>query len=111
MLAGILPAMRRAIVAILAGVTVSTLLVGMLVLPLMAEVQEVVARLLPAAVSDSAYGLTVELVTAALLVTPGVVVAALLARRRNPPPGHCQNCGYNLRGNESGVCLECGEPV
>lgn len=24
------------------------------------------------------------------------------------PPRHCRNCGYNLTGNESGVCPECG---
>ncbi len=27
------------------------------------------------------------------------------------PPGHCQKCGYNLTGNESGVCPECGKPI
>ena len=100
--------MRRAVVAILAGVTVSTVLVGMLVFPLMAAVQEVIARLLPAAVSDAAYGLTVDVVTAAPLVTPGIVLAVLLARRRDHPPGHCRQCGYNLRGNTSGRCPECG---
>jgi hypothetical protein len=29
--------------------------------------------------------------------------------RRRIPPGHCRNCGYNLAGNVSGVCPECGE--
>jgi hypothetical protein len=29
--------------------------------------------------------------------------------RRRIPPGHCENCGYNLTGNVSGVCPECGE--
>lgn len=24
------------------------------------------------------------------------------------PPGYCQSCGYDLTGNESGVCPECG---
>jgi len=28
--------------------------------------------------------------------------------RRRIPPGHCQKCGYNLTGNISGVCPECG---
>ena len=28
-----------------------------------------------------------------------------------PPPGHCQNCGYDLTGNVSGVCPECGTSV
>ncbi len=26
------------------------------------------------------------------------------------PLGHCQKCGYNLTGNVSGKCPECGEP-
>ncbi len=28
---------------------------------------------------------------------------------RRYPPGHCQQCGYILEGNVSGVCPECGE--
>ena len=32
-------------------------------------------------------------------------------RRRRIPPGHCRKCGYNLTGNVSGVCSECGEKV
>jgi hypothetical protein len=28
--------------------------------------------------------------------------------RRRIPPGHCQKCGYNLTGNVSGACSECG---
>jgi hypothetical protein len=31
--------------------------------------------------------------------------------RRRIPPGHCQKCGYNLTGNVSGRCPECGEPA
>ena len=27
------------------------------------------------------------------------------------PVGYCQQCGYNLRGNLSGVCPECGRPL
>jgi len=26
-------------------------------------------------------------------------------------PGHCQTCGYDLTGNESGRCPECGTEV
>ena len=37
--------------------------------------------------------------------------SALLARRRDYPRGRCQACGYNLRGNTSGVCPECGQAV
>ena len=31
-------------------------------------------------------------------------------QRRSHPPGHCLTCGYNLTGNTSGKCPECGEP-
>lgn len=30
---------------------------------------------------------------------------------RKYPPGDCQRCGYNLTGNISGVCPECGCPI
>ena len=47
-------------------------------------------------------------VAACLAVAP-----ALRARRwwraRRAAPGHCQRCGYDLTGNQSGVCPECGE--
>ncbi len=33
------------------------------------------------------------------------------ADRRCIPPGHCRKCGYNLTGNVSGVCPECGVVV
>lgn len=32
-------------------------------------------------------------------------------RRRNLPDIPCGNCGYDLTGNESGVCPECGHPM
>ena len=44
-----------------------------------------------------------------------VVLCAISARRRGRAGRlcdmHCSECGYNLRGNESGVCPECGCPV
>lgn len=40
-----------------------------------------------------------------------VVVTILLMRRQAAiPPTHCQNCRYDLTGNESGICPECGTP-
>ncbi len=30
---------------------------------------------------------------------------------RRYPRGHCQACGYNLKGNVSGKCPECGTPI
>jgi len=40
-----------------------------------------------------------------------VLVRGLLANRRWPPPGHCHKCGYNLFGNVSGICPECGSAI
>jgi hypothetical protein len=39
----------------------------------------------------------------------GAIVAAWLRRRDGLYAlGHCQKCGYDLTGNKSGVCPECG---
>ena len=35
----------------------------------------------------------------------------LWERDRPKPRGHCVHCGYNLTGNVSGVCPECGNAV
>ena len=40
-----------------------------------------------------------------LPIIPAVVWAWL---RRRPIAGHCSECDYNLTGNKSGVCPECG---
>jgi predicted RNA-binding Zn-ribbon protein involved in translation (DUF1610 family) len=32
-------------------------------------------------------------------------------RRKRRRPGHCSRCGYDLTGNVSGRCPECGGPV
>jgi hypothetical protein len=37
-----------------------------------------------------------------------IPTAFLWYRDRRHPPGHCQKCGYDLTGNKSGVCPECG---
>jgi hypothetical protein len=34
-----------------------------------------------------------------------------LRRRRRPRKGLCIKCGYDLTGNESGICPECGTEV
>lgn len=41
-----------------------------------------------------------------LLAVPTVLLFWL--GRRRIRPGHCWKCGYNLRGNISGRCPECG---
>lgn len=44
-----------------------------------------------------------------LAITATIVRARRRAARRIPP-GHCRVCGYNLTGNLSGKCPECGTP-
>ena len=40
-----------------------------------------------------------------------IPTALLFWRDRKIPAGHCTTCGYNLTGNISGVCSECGAKV
>lgn len=45
-----------------------------------------------------------------VLLIPGAI-ALIVKPKPLIPPGHCTTCGYNLTGNVSGKCSECGEPV
>jgi hypothetical protein len=42
-----------------------------------------------------------------------VGIPFVVARRlkKGPLPGTCRYCSYNLTGNVSGICPECGNPV
>lgn len=46
-------------------------------------------------------------------LSAGLVCVITLVRRRltRRVPGHCAACDYDLTGNVSGVCPECGQPV
>ena len=46
-----------------------------------------------------------------VIFLPTAIFTIVLFRRdrRRIPPGHCSRCGYDLTGNLSGVCSECGE--
>lgn len=47
-----------------------------------------------------------------LLAIAALIPTSILRHRdRRPPEGHCHRCGYNLKGNESGVCPECATPI
>jgi hypothetical protein len=49
---------------------------------------------------------------ALLLAYPALAfLSGALRRHRRRKKGLCQNCGYNLTGNVSGVCPECGGKV
>jgi len=40
-----------------------------------------------------------------------LVMSLWWCERRPVPPNHCRRCGYNLTGNETGRCPECGDPA
>ncbi|HKQ47230.1 MAG TPA: hypothetical protein VJZ71_04070 [Phycisphaerae bacterium] len=51
-----------------------------------------------------------------MIGSPCVAIALMVVegrrnKRESMPPGHCHSCGYNLTGNVSGRCPECGTPV
>lgn len=46
-----------------------------------------------------------------LCLIPGVLGIACNRGQIRIPPGHCKTCGYDLTGNVSGKCSECGAPV
>jgi len=52
--------------------------------------------------------------TGSALSTGIALVVGIGYHRSRPPPiqpGHCQRCGYDLTGNVSGVCPECGAKI
>ena len=44
------------------------------------------------------------------VILPGAVTILLFWRTRRLPAGLCQSCGYDLTGNTTGICPECGTP-
>lgn len=81
----------------------------------------------PSALGLGANGLTVMALAMLLLLAGRVGEARAVSRaswlgtlvglcfprleRWAIPAGHCTTCGYNLTGNTSGVCPECGSGV
>ena len=59
--------------------------------------------------------LVASLVCHLIIVVPGVALALLayeyLISRTEPSHPCCQSCTYNLTGNVSGICPECGTPI
>ena len=55
---------------------------------------------------------TITWVCCTPLAFVGIATAAFwYLDRPLPPPGHCQKCGYDLTGNVSGRCPECGTVI
>ena len=46
-----------------------------------------------------------------LLLFPIYWFTSIWRRRLQRKPNHCRSCGYNLTGNVSGICPECGAAV
>lgn len=42
---------------------------------------------------------------------PAMHLYFVIKHRANRHPNHCSHCGYDLTGNISGTCPECGEPA
>ena len=57
---------------------------------------------------DFPLSFAIALVAAYVLPLPGI---AFVLRPARGLPGHCPSCGYDLTGNVSGVCPECGNPI
>ena len=51
------------------------------------------------------------LLTAFLLGCMGWRLSRQIWNKWRYPPNHCRTCGYNLTGNISGVCPECGTSI
>ena len=47
----------------------------------------------------------------AFVFLPTALIWRYDLRQRRPKPGHCLGCGYDLTGNQSGLCPECGTSV
>lgn len=54
---------------------------------------------------------SVVMIGSPLLAIALMVVGHYKTKRDSIPPGHCLTCGYNLTGNISGRCPECGTPI
>jgi hypothetical protein len=44
-------------------------------------------------------------------LTAAIIARAWYRHRHYRKQGHCKECGYNLTGNTSGICPECGERI
>jgi len=49
-----------------------------------------------------------SIVTVLLAIWPATALVGFWRRRRRARQGHCAHCGYDLTGNVTGICSECG---
>jgi hypothetical protein len=65
----------------------------------------------PRGASGNVLVFPILLLAVATAMVPACWLSALLWKRSRRKAGSCRRCGYNLTGNTSGVCPECGTPV
>ena len=72
----------------------------------------VCTRAIALPVSDEIPGTLIHVPLWLPLLVVAIPTAILFYRdRRRIPPGHCEKCGYDLTGNVSGKCPECGDGI
>jgi hypothetical protein len=104
--AGVGAVVRRTALSVLAGAFVGY-----------AGAAAIILRLSP---DEDLWAITLGVLgsVAAIVCIPAACLASWVAGSRTPrSPDHresgarCKRCGYNLTGNLSGVCPECGQPI
>lgn len=60
---------------------------------------------------DRVDGLVMPTVVLPLWIFVAAAALFYFLTGRRAPVGHCRSCGYNLTGNVSGVCPECGKTI
>jgi len=58
-----------------------------------------------------AWGVPLWVVVMGFGVLPGIWAVGWVKRKRRRRAGECVGCGYDLTGNVSGVCPECGSAI
>ena len=100
--------MARLILAVVVGAAVVAATVRLFIGPVSQVAGRVCTVVVPESISEAARFHVTLFLADALLATPGLLVAVLIARRRPILPGRCRVCGYNLVGNITGQCPQCG---
>ncbi len=104
--------MRRTKTAILAGVSTIGLVTAVCSLfDVFFRLQMGLLWVVPSSWPDWVFVGSLHVSACLITGVPGVLVAVWVMCRPPYPRGHCQTCGYDLTGNVSGRCSECGKPV
>lgn len=55
--------------------------------------------------------LPIPILIAVFAIAPSLCIVQLVRRRRRSPDPLCEECGYNITSNSSGICPECGRSI